>query len=543
MATAADSIDGLEFTSEEPKNRREWTFLERHGLLLVLLSPIIANAVGSVFNIMYNSKQIEPRLLPMQQERFEACWQVFNLIIYPIAIACFIMPLLWLRPIHRQLLRGEVVDSNRLQKAQRYVVNLPWWFFVVAAAGWLICIPVFPAALKALPVELPADVCFHLNVSFVIASLIAVTQTFFSVEMASQKALFPVFFRRDNPAFVPGGMPLNLQARAVMLFVSTVVSPVVSLVLLLIVPHPDATHDSKGFGLAVALVACIFGIVNIWMYSRLVVVPVRLLRRAARRVEQEDFTVRVNLQRADEFGPLIERFNLMVEGLRDREQLQETFGRHVGREAAEQILKQDEDLVGSEQEITVMFVDVRNFTEHSSRHSPEEVVAVLNIFFREAVDKVESCGGMVNKFLGDGFMALFGIGAPSTNHSQQAVEAGQAMLCCLEETAEELERAGWPGLRIGIGINTGPAIVGSIGSPKRQEYTAIGDTVNVAARVETLTKTLGQQLLVTESTRSQLGDKFSVQELPPQPVKGKGEPLKVFGVETNLREKYQVDTP
>ena len=536
MATAADSIEGLEFTTEEPKNRRDWTFLERHGLLLVLLSPVVANAVGSVFNIMYNSKQIEPRLLPVQQERFEACWQVFNLIIYPIAIACFVMPLLWLRPIHKMLLRGEDVDPSRLSKAQRYVINLPWWFFVVAAAGWLICIPVFPAALKALPVPLDRDVEFHLTVSFVIASLIAVTQTFFSVEMASQKALFPVFFRRENPALVPGGMPLNLRARAVMLFVSTVVSPVVSLVLLLIVPHPEATDESQRFGIAVAVVACAFGFVNIWMYGRLVEVPVRLLRRAARRVEQEDYTVRVNLLRADDFGPLIERFNLMVEGLREREQLQETFGRHVGREAAEQILKQDEDLIGSEREITVMFVDVRNFTEHSSRHSPDEVVAVLNIFFREAVDQVESCGGMVNKFLGDGFMALFGLGATGSNHSQQAVDAGQAMLRCLNDTAEELEQAGWPGLRIGIGINTGPAIVGSIGSPKRQEYTAIGDTVNVAARVESLTKTLGQELLVTESTRQRLSGDVAVEELPPQPVKGKGEPLRVFGVATNCSE-------
>ncbi len=533
MATAADSIDGLSIAADRPKNRRQWTFLERHGLLLVLLSPVLANAVGSVFNIMYNGKQIEPHLSPVQLERFEACWQVFNLIVYPIAISCFIMPLLWLRPVHRKLLRGEEVEADRLKRAQRYVVNLPWWFFAVAAVGWLICIPVFPAALKALPVPLDDDVGFHLTVSFVIASLIAVTQTFFSVEMASQKALFPVFFRRDNPALVPGGMPLNLRTRAIMLFVSTVVSPVVSLVLLLIVPHPDASPDSTSFGIAVAVVACAFGFVNIWMYGRLVEVPVRLLRRAARRVADEDFSVRVNLLRADDFGPLIERFNLMVEGLREREQLQETFGRHVGREAAEQILKQDQDLVGSEQEVTVMFVDVRNFTEHSSRHTPEEIVAVLNIFFREAVDRVEAHGGMVNKFLGDGFMALFGIGTPEENHCQQAVEAGQAMLCCLEETASELEQAGWPDLRIGIGINTGPAIVGSIGSPKRQEYTAIGDTVNVASRVESLTKILGHHLLVTEATRRRLGTRFKVTTLPPQPVKGKGEPLAVFGIEPN----------
>lgn len=531
MATAADSIEGLESVAQPRQNQRVWSFVERHGLLLVLVSPVLANAAGSVFNIVYNSKQIEPLLQPDQQQRFEACWQVFNLIIYPIAILCFILPLLWLRPIHRKLLSGDPVEPDRLKTAQRYVVNLPWWFLAVAAAGWLTCIPVFPAALRALPTPLHENVEFHLNVSFVIASLIAVTQTFFAVEMASQKALFPVFFRRDNPALVAGGVPLNLKARAMMLYVSTVISPIVSLVLLLIVPTGAVQQDNSGFAIAVAIVMAAFGLVNFWMYGRLVEVPVRLLRRAAMRVADEDYAVRVNLRRADDFGPLIERFNLMVEGLREREHLQETFGRHVGREAAKQILKQDEDLVGSEQEITVMFVDVRNFTDHSSRHSPEEVVAVLNIFFREAVDKVESHGGMVNKFLGDGFMALFGIGTPDENHCQQAVEAGKAMLCCLEQTASELEQAGWPGLRIGIGINTGPAVVGSIGSPKRQEYTAIGDTVNVAARVEALTKTLDCQLLITETTRHGLAAAEEVQALPPQPVKGKGEPLAVYRID------------
>lgn len=526
MAIAADPRPDNEAS---PLNRRRWSFLERHGLLLVCVSPLVANIIGSIFNILYNQQQIEPMLSEAQQARFAACWQVFNLVIYPVAIFGYILPLLWLRPKHRALLQNEPVEPDVLKRAQRYVVNLPWWFLAVTAFGWLTCIPVFPAALKAVTGELSSDVTFHLVVSFLIASSIAMTQTFFAVEMASQKALFPVFFRRDNPALVPGGMPLNLKTRALMLYISTVVSPIISLLLLSIAPHEK--DDYLRFAFAVAGVTFVFGLVIFWMWGRLVELPVRELRKAAMRVADEDFDVRVNLMRADDYGPLIERFNLMVEGLREREHLQETFGRHVGREAAEQILKQDEGLVGSEQIITVMFVDVRNFTAHSSQHSPEEVVAVLNIFFREAVDKVESHGGMVNKFLGDGFMALFGIGASAENHAQQAIEAGKSLLCCLEDTANELKQAGWPGLKIGIGINTGPAIVGSIGSPKRQEYTAIGDTVNVAARVEALTKTLDRLLLITDATRKHLAEPYELEAMPPQPVKGKEQLLEVYSVD------------
>ncbi len=510
------------------KNRRRWTFAQRHALLLVGTSPIVANIIGSIFNIWYNQTQIQPMLSQAQLERFEACWQVFNVIVYPLAVFCWMLPLLWLRPTHRALMAGQSVDPARLERSQRYVVNLPWWILTISAVSWLICVPVFPAALSSVPEPLEMEVVWHLVTSFITASLIAITQSFFAVELVSQRALFPVFFRKENPADIPGAVPLSITARGMMWAVSANLSPVVILVLLLIIPH--ASRTTPLFALAVGVVAIVFGLSTALMLGRLVAHPVKQLRKASIRVAEGDLNVRVNLLRADDFGLLIEQFNAMVEGLREREKLQETFGRHVGKEAARQILLQGDGLGGSEQMVTVMFVDVRNFTEHSANHSPQEVVSALNVFFRDAVDTVETHGGMVNKFLGDGFMALFGIGNASENHAQLAVEAGQAMLCCLTDATRELEEAGWPGLKIGIGLNSGPAIVGSIGSPKRQEYTAIGDTVNVAARVEALTKHVGRQFLITQQTQALLADDLELTPLPPQPVKGKGEPLEVFAV-------------
>ncbi len=525
--TLRATTDSLATTYPDTE-RRSWGFLQRHGLLLVGMSPVIANMVGSIFNILFNRTQIEPMLSAAQLQRFEACWQVFNVIIYPVAVLCWVAPILWLRSTHRALLRGEVVEPAQLQKAQRYVVNLPWWILSVAAVGWLICIPIFPAALHSVPEPLSTDVVWHLVASFVTASLIAITHSFFAVEIVSQVALFPVFFRTENPADVPGAVPLNLTSRAMMYAVSAVVSPVVSLVLLMLIP--DAKREMPMFVVAVGLVAVAFGLSTAWMRGKLDTEPVRKLKKAAMRVTDGDLDVRVNLLRADDFGPLIERFNLMVEGLREKEHLQETFGCHVGEEAARQILEQGDGLVGKELTISVMFVDVRNFTEHSAQHSPQEVVSALNVFFSNAVEIVESHGGMVNKFLGDGFMALFGVGAASDEHALRCVEAGQEMLCCLDKATSELERVGWKDFKIGIGINSGPAIVGSIGSPKRQEYTAIGDTVNVAARVEALTKSVGHLLLVTEATRQMLPDDVPLTRLPPQTVKGKERPLHVFAV-------------
>ena len=510
-------------------NRRSWKFAERHALLLVGISPIIPNLIGSTFNILYNHTQIEPILSPAQKEQFHNCVLGYNLVVYPIAIACFVAPLLWLRPFHRDLLAGRPIPPDRLKKAQRYAVNLPWWFLTISAIGWLLCVPVFPAALRAVPEPLGMPVVYHLVTSFFTAAMIAVTQSFFAVELAIQKGVFPVFFRRENPANVPGALPLSIVARGMMWALSAVVSPVVSLVMLLLVP--DAKNINPYFGVGVGAVAIGFGLTTMWMMAKFIASPTRQLRRAALRIAEDDLNVRVNMLRADEFGPLIEQFNLMVEGMREREHLQETFGRHVGQEAAKQILAQGESLVGKKQTITVMFADVRDFTSYSSEQAPEKVVSALNVFFREAVEKVEAHGGMVNKFLGDGFMAFFGIGAPQENHALQAVQAAQALLCCLEDSPEKLARAGWEGMQIGIGLNTGPAIVGSIGSPKRQEYTAIGDTVNVASRVEALTKKVGAQLIITEATRSKLPEGFYLTQLEPQNVRGKEEPLQIYSVD------------
>lgn len=525
MPATSDSLT----TMHSDRQSKNWGFAQRHGLLLVGISPVIANLIASVFNILYNRTQIQPMLSPAQLARFEACWQVFNLVVYPVAVFCWVLPILWLRSPHRALLAGEEVEPARREKAQRFVVNLPWWILAVAGVSWMICIPVFPAALNSVPEPLKMEVVWHLIVSFVTASLIAVTHSFFAVEMVSQKALFPVFFRTENPASVPGAVPLTLTARNMMYAVSAVVSPVVSLVLLMLIP--DASREMPLFGVAVGLVAVAFGLSIAWMSAKLTQHPVQLLKKAAVRVTDGDLDVRVNLLRADDFGPLIESFNLMVEGLREKEHLQETFGCHVGEEAARQILEQGDGLVGKEMSVSVMFVDVRDFTAHSSKHTPQEVVSALNVFFTNAVEMVESHGGMVNKFLGDGFMALFGVGPQSDNHALRAVQAAQAMLCCLHDARRELERTGWLEFQIGIGVNSGPAIVGSIGSPKRREYTAIGDTVNIASRVEGLTKSVGRPLLVTDATRRLLPADVSLTRLPPQTVKGREKLLQVFAVD------------
>jgi adenylate cyclase len=184
-----------------------------------------------------------------------------------------------------------------------------------------------------------------------------------------------------------------------------------------------------------------------------------------------------------------------------------------------------------EEIITVMFVDIRSFTAMTATAKPRQVVELLNRFLRVMVQVVEERhGGMVNKFLGDGFLALFGVGGSLKAHADAAVAAALDMLHSLQRLNRELALEGEAALSIGIGIHTGPAVVGSIGSPNRLEYTAIGSTVNFASRIEGLTKELGTQLLVTESTRSRLNAGVTFVEYPPQRVRGVNGMVRVFSV-------------
>jgi adenylate cyclase len=270
------------------------------------------------------------------------------------------------------------------------------------------------------------------------------------------------------------------------------------------------------------------------MFTQHVTVPIRKLTSAAHEVAAGNLNVQVSLKRADEFGPLIDEFNRMVDEMRAKRELRRRFGLHVGRRTAELILASDPGLSGTETEITVMFCDIRNFTARCAATPADQIVPLLNRFLTMMVDVVENQHhGNVNKFLGDGFMALFGISDledSKLNPADEAVSAGLDMIDRLAEMNAELDGTDIQTLGIGIGVHTGTAIVGSMGSEDRLEYTAIGDTVNLASRVEGLTKTLGRPLLVTKATAERIGDRFPIVPLEPQSVKGQPKPIAVFSV-------------
>jgi adenylate cyclase len=403
-----------------------------------------------------------------------------------------------------------------IQQARARAINLPWHFAAIVAVSNLAVVVDVYYGMTHCGEPVYAHFTQHLVVAVSIAALITITIAFFLIEQLVQALVFPALFRDAAPYRTERAFALSLPLRALLMAVAGAVGPIT--MLLLIGWADDASRGTmNGFRIAVGALGMFFGFAGAWLFTGQVMTPIRRLARASQAVARGDLETHVDMLRADEFGSLADEFNHMVAELRDKQRLRETFGLHVGEAAAQQILSRDPGLGGSEREISVMFCDIRGFTAFSAGRPPAEVLRSLNEFLGRMVDIVEKRhGGMINKYLGDGFMALFGAAGTDSAHALHAVEAAREIL-------------GTPGLfRIGIGIHTGPAIVGNIGSESRLEYTAIGDTVNLASRVEGMTKLLETPLLFTRATARRLPAHIAVIARGAQAIRGVETPVELL---------------
>ena len=265
--------------------------------------------------------------------------------------------------------------------------------------------------------------------------------------------------------------------------------------------------------IALGGISLVFGLFAIILAARAAADPITSVRRAINEVEGGDFDVEVPVYDASELGLLQAGFNRMVGGLRERERIREAFGTYVDRDVAEHILEEGA-AEGQEVEVTLLFLDVRDFTGFAERAPAKEVVATLNRMFEVAVPVIREHGGHVDKFVGDGLLAVFGAPRPADDHAERAMKAAVEMASRIEgELKGELE--------IGIGLNSGKVVAGSIGGAGRLEFSVIGDAVNVAARIEAATRDTGDTILISEETKDLLDGTYELKPRTDVELKGK----------------------
>jgi adenylate cyclase len=258
--------------------------------------------------------------------------------------------------------------------------------------------------------------------------------------------------------------------------------------------------------------------------------PLDSLKQFAARLGRGELDAHVDVRGQDVAGSLAASLDAMAAGLRERDRVKEVFGRYIATQVSDRILSGEVNLGGEARVVTILFSDIRNFTTMSEDMTPQQVVSFLNAYFSEMVEAVFDQGGILDKFLGDGLMAVFGSLDDQPDHAARAVRAALRMKALLGKINGERAVAGKPPVSIGIGIHTAEVIVGNIGSTKRLEYTVIGDGVNTSSRVQALNKEFGTTILITENTYAAVDGQFDCREMPATPLRGKHRALKFYEV-------------
>jgi adenylate cyclase len=214
----------------------------------------------------------------------------------------------------------------------------------------------------------------------------------------------------------------------------------------------------------------------------------------------------------------------------DLERLERAFGRFAPEDVVEKLGQGAKEIAPERREVTIMFADLVGFTPMSEHVDPAALIPVLNDYFRRMSRVIREHHGHVSRIMGDGLMALFGALVPNSWQSADAVRAALAMRAALDELNLEIEERSLPRLRFGVGLNRGEVVAAVVGSDQLMEFTVMGDAVNLAARVEGLTRAHGVDILVTDAVRDRLDERFEVRELPPVEVKGKTERIRTWAV-------------
>lgn len=279
--------------------------------------------------------------------------------------------------------------------------------------------------------------------------------------------------------------------------------------------------------IGISLLALLFSLFGGAAIASSVTRPVKILAGFARDIQRGDYSREVHVPQQDELGQLALAFNDMRRGLFERDKVRNLLGKVMSQEIAEELIKSDLQLGGEEKEITVLFTDLRGFTTLSEKRAPAEVLDFLNEYFTGMTAVIDKYGGVVDKYIGDAIMALFGAPLVLPDHAGRAVACAIEMIEVLEKSNAAFQARGWPVIAMGVGIHTGRVVVGNMGSKDRLNYTAIGDGVNLASRLESVTKEFSVPIVVSEAVTHQAPG-FQYTELGVIRVKGKQEAVKIF---------------
>jgi adenylate cyclase len=439
-----------------------------------------------------------------------------------IALACAkTFPLL--RPVEDWI--GGDRSERATAEAWAAAVSFPWRMIRSVAVLPVVTVVIPSAILSVALLGLSWLAAFP----FIAGSMVALGYSsmlhYFALEIGMRPVLVDI-----NQQLTPRRTEIGLSAlplRWRLLLTLPLINVITGLTVAALTSEGGGGGADLGLDVAIAVgVATTVALELTVLLSRSIQRPIADLRRATEAVMAGDLTASVPVTTGDEIGELATSFNQMVQGLADRERISDALGTYLDREVADYILSDAFDEEGIERDVSVLFTDVRDFTSFAAGAEAKEVVAALNRLFEVVVPVVARHHGHVDKFEGDGLLAVFGAPEEYDDHAIRATKAAIDICRRVNERGEAGD------LRVGVGVNTGRVLAGAIGGAGRLNFSVIGDAVNVAARVEEMTREIERDVLLTTSTVSSMGSAQAVESMGEHELRGIEGPVELFAPAT-----------
>jgi adenylate cyclase len=355
-----------------------------------------------------------------------------------------------------------------------------------------------------------------------VGALVAVGYAFTLHYLALELAMRPILFDINDELEVPVRIDRPVVPLRVKLLGSLPLINVITGIVVAALTSDGGGTDALSIGVFVALfVSFTISFELVVLLSRSILRPIEDLEAATERIRQGRFDEHVPVTTSDEFGELSSAFNQMVEGLAERERLREAFGTYLDEEVAAHLISEDFAPTGEEVEVSLVFVDVQDFTTAAAESSAPDLVARLNELFECIVPIVARHRGHIDQFIGDAVMAVFGAPERVPQHADRAVQ-------CAVELARTINSRRPGGFEVGVGVNTGKVVAGAIGGAGRLSFSVIGDAVNLCSRVEAETRETGDPVLITGDTRAQLSETIEVESRGEREIRGYDRRVELF---------------
>jgi class 3 adenylate cyclase len=409
------------------------------------------------------------------------------------------------------------------------------WDSTVAAVGGTTLIALCWYVLCSIPAALYVGSITHLSALGELLFIVFMTILGIGVAVFAylffEQALRPVareIAARLPADFAPARRGLSLRTRLLVLL------PAINIFTGSVVAAASTNSLGLEGRLAVTLAASLvvsmtLSLALTLMFRQSLLLRLKGLRQAIGRLDSGDYRARVPHLAGDELDAVGDSFNRMAAGLQERELLERALGSYIDADIALRLLSEGEIIQGREVEVTVLFLDIRDFTAFADRSTAADVVRFLSEFFELVIPILRTHQGHPNKLLGDGLLAVFGAPTPLHAHADHALAAAKDILTAVADHYNGE-------LHLGIGVHTGLVVAGTIGGGGKLDYTLIGDTVNVAARVQELTKETGEELLITEATRGMLsGAAQPLRARGAQQLRGKADQTPIYAVEVKAK--------